>query len=269
MRNPGFDQADYWRDRSDGASGIEVVGHRALGPEYNAFIYRRRAEALDQWLAARSADPARLRILDVGAGSGYYLEYWQRCGARSITAVEISPAASESLKKRFPQFEIRCADVTVPDSLATLSGPFDLITLFDVLYHITQDDAAGMALGVLSERLAREGRLLVFDHIMPHDYALRRHVRFRGKDTYTRLLAAAKLEIVERIPLFSVLEPPLFGAMPVDIVVSGAYRVAGTIWRAIPPLGRFSGSVAYRLDGWLLKRGLRFPNHELLVMRRI
>jgi SAM-dependent methyltransferase len=239
-----------------------------LGREYNAYIYRRRVEALDGFLAGVSVDPRTASVLDVGAGSGFYLDYWQQRGAQNVVGVDVSPSAVASLQRRYPAYRIFCADVTKPDSLDRESGEFDVITLFDVLYHITRDTDAEAALKAISSRLAPNGYLLVFDHIMRRDYSLRRHVRFRGEETYAHMMRAACLEIVERIPLFSVLEPPLSGLAPVDVVISGAYRIMGALWRPVPPLGRIAGAAAYRLDAWLRKRAVRLPNHELLVLRR-
>jgi SAM-dependent methyltransferase len=248
---------------------LGVVGHRALGREYNAYIYRRRAEAIDGWLSASPINSRTARVLDVGAGSGFYLDYWRRHGVADVTGVDVSPDAVTGLAARFPEYRMLCADVTIPEAFNSVQGQFDLITLFDVLYHITRDAEAEAALRVLSSRLAPNGRLLVFDHVMRRDYSLRRHVRFRGEASYARMLRAAQLEIVERIPLFAVLEPPLFGVAPVDIVVSGAYRAAGLLWRAIPQLGKIAGAATFHMDALLRRSGVIPPNHELLVMRRV
>jgi SAM-dependent methyltransferase len=263
-----FDPSAYWRRRVTQGADLGVVGHRALGREYNAYIYRRRVEALDGFLAGVSVDPHTASVLDVGAGSGFYLDYWQQRGAKNVVGIDVSPAAASALQQRFPAYRILCADVTKPDSLDCESVEFDVITLFDVLYHITRDTDAEAALKAISSRLAPNGYLLVFDHIMRRDYSLRRHVRFRGEETYSLMLRAAQLQIIERISLFSVLEPPLYGNAALDVAISGAYRAMGTLWRVIPHFGRVAGAVAYRLDAALRMRGFRIPNHELLVMRR-
>lgn len=264
-----FDPATYWRQRVARGADLGVVGHRALGREYNAYIYRRRVEVLDGFLSDTRVDPSVTRVLDIGAGTGFYVDYWRQRGSVDVTGVDVSSDAVAALKGRFPENRFLCADVTVPGSLAQVCGQYDVITLFDVLYHITRDSDAEAALKSLSENLAPNGHLLVFDQIMRRDYSLRRHVRFRSEASYARMLHAAQLSIVERIPLFSVLEPPLYGFEPVDIAISGAYQVAGTIWRIMPPLGRLSGDLAYRLDAWLRKRGFNLPNHVLFVMRRV
>lgn len=268
MSARSFDPAAYWRRRVTPGADLGVVGHRSLGREYNAYIYRRRVEALDAFLSTVPIDPPDARILDIGAGTGFYLDYWRQRGAIAVNGVDVSADAAAALGARFPEYRIVCADVTMPGSLDPIQGQFDVITLFDVLYHITHDTDAEAVLKAISLRLAPNGYLLVFDHIMRRDYSLRRHVRFRGEETYARMLRAAQLRIIERVPLFSVLEPPLYGNAALDVAVSGTYRVMGTLWRVIPLLGRVAGAVAYRLDAALRKRSFRIPNHELLVMRR-
>lgn len=268
MSARSFDPSAYWRRRVTQGADLGIIGHRALGREYNAYIYRRRVEALDGFLTGVSVDPRTASVLDVGAGSGFYLDYWQQRGAQNVVGIDVSPSAVATLQRRYPAYRIYCADVTTPGSLDRESGEFDLVTLFDVLYHITRDTDAEAVLKAISSRLAPNGYLLVFDHIMQRDYSLRRHVRFRGEETYSRMLRAAQLQIIERVPLFSVLEPPLYGNAALDFMISGAYRVMGYSWRVIPSLGRLAGAVCYRLDAALRKRCFRIPNHQLLIMRR-
>lgn len=263
-----FDPATYWRQRVAPGADLGVVGHRALGREYNAYIYRRRVEVLDGFLSATRVDRPATRVLDIGAGSGFYVDYWRQRGIVDVVGVDVSPDAVTALKARFPESRFLCADITAPGSLDQVSGQFDVITLFDVLYHITRDSDAEMALKNLSAHLAPNGYLLIFDHVMRRDYSLRSHVRFRGEESYTRMLRAAQLRIVESIPLFSMLEPPIYGWAPVDIAISGAYRILGVLLRAVPLIGRGAGAAAYHLDAQLRRLDINLPNHELLVMRR-
>ena len=67
-----IDPADFWRTLSaDTVADLKDVGHRSLGAEYNAFIYRRREEVLRETLLSLGIGLEQAKIRDVGCGSGY------------------------------------------------------------------------------------------------------------------------------------------------------------------------------------------------------
>ena len=45
-----FDAGAYWRNRVVSGSDLGIVGHRSMGPAYNAEIYNRRLEVLNDML---------------------------------------------------------------------------------------------------------------------------------------------------------------------------------------------------------------------------
>jgi len=52
-----FDPAGFWQERlADNVANLNDVGHRSLGMEYNAFIYRRRTESLDRLASAEDVE---------------------------------------------------------------------------------------------------------------------------------------------------------------------------------------------------------------------
>ena len=106
-----------------------------------------------------------LRILDVGCGAGLMTGHLTRYG--SVTGIDFSSAAIEVAQRLVPEAEFQVRDAAdLPD------GPFDLITMFDVLEHIPEADRPG-ALTALAARLAVGGRLFISTP-HPDSTALRR-----------------------------------------------------------------------------------------------
>lgn len=265
MKN--FDQAAYWRGRVSGTTGLGAVGHRALGVAYNQWIYQRRIDVLKKLCEQSLLIGPRTRLLDLGCGTGFYMPFWQARGVRELVGVDVSVQNIAALHQLFPESRFIAADLTQNDPLAL--GEFEIVTLFDVLYHVVDDSAAVSALAVAARHLAAHGRLLIFDQLLDRSYSLRKHVKFRGRREFNDMLGTQGLKIEQEFSLFFVLEPPIFGNRLIDTLVVGAYFGAGLLFRALPPFGALAGKCAYYADSALEKIGARIPNHKLYIVRSI
>jgi SAM-dependent methyltransferase len=127
-----------------------------------------------------------LDILDAGCGSGGMTRYLGRFG--HVTGVDIAPEALALARKRRLTRLARSSVGSLPFG----DGSFDVVTSFDVLYHLNVDDDR-LALADM-HRVLRPGgialiRLPAFDWIRgAHDEVV--HTRHR----YTRDELSAKLE---------------------------------------------------------------------------
>ena len=261
-----FDQATYWRDRVSGKMGLGAVGHRSLGAAYNRWIYQRRVDVLNSLRNEAIRVDRGVRVLDLGCGSGFYESYWQSRGVMHLTGVDISAQNVATLREAYPDYRFVESDLT--ESTTSIEGQQDVVTLFDVLYHIVDDAAACRVLGFCFVHLAKNGRLLIHEQLVKRDYSLREHVKFRGRDHFVDMLHSQGLEIEQEIPLFVLLVPPVYGNRPLDLLIAGVYYAAGLVFRAIPSAGSLAGRMAYAIDARLMKRGILTPNNSLYIVRR-
>ena len=135
---------------------------------------------IDELLARRGPQ----RILDVGCGAGLMTGHLTRYG--TVTGVDFSSAAIEVARRLVPEAEFH-----VNDAANLPEGPFDLITLFDVLEHIPEPDRPG-ALAAFAARLAPGGRLFMSTP-HPDSTALR---RARDDETLQVIDEEVRLEAV-------------------------------------------------------------------------
>ena len=261
-----FDQATYWRDRVSGKMGLGAVGHRALGAEYNRWIYQRRVDALNNICNDIVKVDGDTHVLDLGCGSGFYEFFWRSRGIRHLTGVDISAQNIAMLQQTFPEFRFVESDLT--ESTISIKAEHGIVTLFDVLYHIVDDAAASRVLRFSAAHLAKNGRLLIHEQLVKRDYSLREHVKFRGRDHFVAMLHSQGLQIEQEIPLFVLLVPPVCGNRPIDFLIAGAYYTAGLVFRAIPLIGSLAGRLTYAIDARLMKRKIFTPNNSLYVIRR-
>ncbi len=149
---------EFWEERLTEQFDLRGTGETGLSLEYNRACYTLRAEVLQSSLARAGMLSIGRRVLDVGCGTGYWTDFYVSRGA-IYTGVDIAQVSVDRLAKRYPDHRFVRADV----SEAVPGGPYDVINVFDVLYHITDDVRWEAALRNLAQSLARGGVLLVTD----------------------------------------------------------------------------------------------------------
>ena len=262
-----FDAGIYWQERVGADADLSVVGHRAMGPAYNGEIYARRIEALESMLRRHVDKPLQqLRILDIGCGSGFYTGFWQARGVREYVGLDISSRAIERLADAYPEYRFMHADFTeaLPDSL-TDGGSFDIVTVFDVLYHIVEDQRVASAIANLGDLLAEDGRLFIMDFLCRSDCRVSRHVIYRARDAYLAQFRNNQLELVDSELLFHFLVPPIAGIRIIDLVFGVIFKTTGLVLGMSDRLATWAASRLRRLDTRMRKRNVSLSNGELLV----
>ena len=269
MAKAKFESKQYWQERVGFDADLSVVGHRSLGGGYNQYVYQRRVEVLTEFIRLLNLDPKNLRILDIGCGSGFYTNLWKSQGVKDYVGLDISQGSIQALSERYKEYRFFRADISRLGAIDKFLGTFDLITVFDVLYHITDDREFANSLENISKSFRDNGYAIIFDQLADKDYSLISHVKFRGRETYRQRLRTAGLSILHTSKLFLVLVPPVFGNKLFDTFIAGAYKLIGYIMKQSDSLGRFMGKAAYKMDNFLLKSGVDLPNHEAFVVKKM
>jgi SAM-dependent methyltransferase len=140
---------------------------------------------LDRFFHPASRSPV---LLDAGCGSGGTTVWLGRWGR--VSGVDVSPEALELAQRRGIK-RLACASV---EKLPFLSNSIDLVTSFDVIYHLRVGDDAG----ALAEfcRVLRPGGLAVVrvpahDSLRSaHDEAVHTRHRYRREELNAKLRAA-------------------------------------------------------------------------------
>lgn len=268
--NGAFDAGEYWRKRVISGSDLGIVGHRSMGQVYNGHIYERRLEVLNDMLERHTSKPVKdLRVLDIGCGSGFYTGYWAARGVRDYLGVDISSATIEHLSAAYPDYEFLQADITqsgIPalDRLAT----FDVVTVFDVFYHIVDDERFSNAVRHIGRLTAPGSRVLVMDQLFPGGYQLSKHVVYRDRDAYLATFNRNTLELADAELLFHYLVPPLSGNRLVDYVAASVFKLVGVVVRLSDRLAHRLAMALRRHDRRLRSRERRVANSEMLVFQR-
>ena len=263
MLDAKFDASAYWKERLRQHFDLIGVGFRRRSTAYNRWVYRVRTESLDELFRRHDWLIEGKTVLDVGCGTGYFIDHWLRRGARQVTGLDVTEVSVERLTRRFPNAEFVCADIAEPN--LDVDRTFDYVSIFDVLYHIVEEKSFEQAVQNLSRRCRPGSRVIITDMFGRRTTEVVKHVRNRSLDRYREVFSKNGFELCDIRPLFFTLMPPSrlgrwpgywAGTLGWEILTFAArWEWSGRV------VGRMLFGVDTRLRRWF-KRG---PSHHLAV----
>lgn len=187
---------DFWQERLSEHFDLRGTGHPGLSEAYNERCYRLRRFVLDTTLTRHRVPVAGGKVLDAGCGTGYFVSHYLERGAE-VTGVDLTEVAVRELSKRFPAARFEVGDL----STWRADAVYDLVSCFDVLFHIVDEEAWQAALTNLADAV-RPGGYFVFTEHFPirkpkFDAA---HNRVRDWKAYEAALLARGLSILDERP---------------------------------------------------------------------
>jgi len=175
------------------------------------------------------------RVLDVGAGSGYFLHRLQEYGAGEAHGIDLMDERVAEGRRRYPTLDLRTGSAT---SLPYADREFDLVTQFTCLSSIL-DHEVRLAVAREMRRVA-SGWVLSFDMRGVSMPSLRRPAykstptigidedelrRLFGEPTLLRR-AALPFEIAQRTGRFPLIATALASFFPLRSHLLGVWRVS-------------------------------------------
>ena len=155
---------EYWSGLHDEADGLGIVGYPTLPLVFNRLVYANAAHAVTHGLEAAGVRIRGRTILDIGSGTGFWVDLWLAQGAAAVAGSDLVPDAVDRLRRRFPGCEFEPADISEQSPFPDRT--FDVVTIMSVLHHVTDDDRFRTALVNLSSQVAPGGYLVVLDGIV-------------------------------------------------------------------------------------------------------
>ena len=245
-----YNPEKYWEERLSRRFNLSGVGYSGFSEYYNKWLYRAKIRALKKALAFYQIDIGNETICDIGCGTGFFVEFYKHLGARNILGIDITSISVENLKPKYPQYNFIRADISSPLLKETIKRQVDIVNIFDVLYHIKNDEAFERAVSNLCDLISNEGFILLSDLCGLEDINVAEHVKFRSKNAYEVILKKRGCKIVKIIPLYYLLNQPIFGkihywGIKIDNLLAPIY---------------------YYLDGFLLT--YKRSNLKLIIAKR-
>lgn len=264
----------YWGGLVGRNFDLREVGYPELSLAFNKCLYDGMADSVDRGLARWQIPQEFVRdasVLDVGAGVGFWIEYWKSLGARRITGVDLTAASVARLSEKYPEFHFEQKDAAapIPDEWV---GRFDIISAMSILHHIPVQERWEQALLNLGKMLKPGGYLLIMDPILKHTwwgkpFDAASTGRPRTVDDHAAVLARTGVALDFVLPTVALL------ANPVDTRGKLEYRMLELWWSLLHRVATqerlMSGidRVLYKADRALCRRDY-MPSSKLLFCRK-
>jgi SAM-dependent methyltransferase len=268
-----YQPLEHW-SRLHERGDLSSVGQSGLPPELNRWLYRALERRVRWFVDRHRALEGLSRVFDVGAGTGYWVRVWHDLGVATVDGCDLVPAVVERLNAayggygdRFVAADIGAEEVDLPP------GSYDLVSIMNVLLHLTDDDAFGRALTRVARLVGPGGKLLLIEPILlnptyQRPVAATRTSQARSFTQYRDPLLAAGLELVDIRGAVAIANNPI------EAGSRAAYDRFLRLWRWVakrakssPASIRWIGPLLVALDRIVLATGAA-PSSKIVLFRR-
>jgi SAM-dependent methyltransferase len=226
MSDP-YDPKHFWESRLSNSFNLKGVGHIGFSESYNSWLYRRKKRCLESSLGNIPLEGKE--VLDIGCGTGFFVEWYLERGA-NVCGIDITDVSIEKLKQRY-RGEFFTQDITDPDYRPRRE--FDVVNMWDVIYHIVEANAFDRALENISRSVKPDGLFVFTDWFgASSDVRVADHVQVRCLGTYQQTLARKGFELVGIYPLYNVLNKTHLGRL--DNYLACLYFLLDNLSKKIP-----------------------------------
>lgn len=265
-QNKDYDPESYWSIRYQ-TIDITKSGHIDLPAAYNVWLYRCKKDGLLKALDKAGFQLGGSSVMEVATGTGVYVELWKQQGVKRMSGIDISEAATDHMKQRFPDYHFSKRDVSEPGLESVVGNGFDLVTAIDVLYHVIEDEKFANALENLAQISKPGGLLVVHERFLQHRERSFKYIRWRTLETYVAALDRAGFDVLFRMPTF------FFSVRPYDFKSPLTEQRMNQLWNKLllPFILRYpdaTGRLIYWLDKSLGRIFNTGPAFDMMVCRR-
>jgi SAM-dependent methyltransferase len=263
-RTASFNPKEYWETRLSGNLSLQGVGFSVLGTRYNEWLYRLRKNVVRRQLGVFKTELEQASVLDIGSGTGFYVQLWNEMGVMSISGSDLTDVSIDYLRTQYPSSLFYRLDISeqLPEGLPR---GFDVISAFDVLFHIVDDTKFHRALQNISSLLSAGGLFCFSDSFLHHQTERSPHHVSRSLAEVEPELTKVGLNVVMRCPVFVLMNEPIDSC-------SKAWRF---LWRVLmypvrksETVGYVLGALFYLIDSVLVRFLNESPTTEMMVCRK-
>lgn len=161
-----YNAASWW-DSDFYVSG--VTDRQTISPQKNELSSRYHYCSVEQLILRHlfnnSLKTEGARVLDIGSGSGHWIDFWKELGANSIDGVDISISAVAHLKSKYASDEsIKIHSGRSVDVIKTFDGSFSVVNAIGVMFHLVDDQEWSDTISAVADNLDAGGLFVIGGH---------------------------------------------------------------------------------------------------------
>lgn len=262
-----FNPNKYWEDRLADKNNLQGVGYLSLGKIFNVWSYKTRKFSFNYHLAKNNISLSGKKAIDIGSGTGFWIEALNEKGAAPITGVDLTEVAVKSLKTTFPYADFVQGDIgeqTLPAGVT--AGAYELVTCIDVLFHVVDDARFEKAIANIASLLKSGGYFIFSDLFLTNNRTVRgRHQVMHSEEFLLSLFKKYDLEVVDRGPFLYLSNAPLNTK---SWFVKWYWFMIHNTVRFFTPLGYIAGPITYWLEKFFIKKAKASPTSQIAILRK-
>ncbi|HLF19231.1 MAG TPA: methyltransferase domain-containing protein [Bacteroidota bacterium] len=193
---------EFWDTRYEHFN-LRESGNLGYSSRYNKWYYRAKKRILDDALRRHVGVLEGKHIVDMGAGTGFFIDYFLRRNAGRVLGIDISEKSANHLARRFASctnIDIRRLDITA-DSVS-LQEKFHIANVYDLFYLIVDDQSFSRAVRNTCSMVSDGGTIFIVDMFPPRETMIAEYIKCRPLQAYKEALSKEGVEIQELIPQF-------------------------------------------------------------------
>ena len=187
-------------------------------------------------------------------------------GVIRITCTDITMVAVENLRSMYPSNEFLQLDIGDEVGYKTLQNKFDIISTFDVLFHIVDDSRYNNAIKNISS-LLKPGGLFIFSDNFLHQDSLRsaRQVS-KSLSVIRKAFHENNFEVIPRRPMFVLMNAPIDTNRS---VLKLMWRTTTSLLRRSDRMAYLVGNILYPLELLLVSVIMESPSTEMMISKSV
>ncbi len=259
-----FNPKEYWENRLEESFNLHGVGDIGLGVNYNNALYEVRKFAFHKLMRKLGVNYSDKEILDIGSGTGFYIERWGELGVKSIMGTDITNVVVNNLSEKFPNATFKQLDIG--DSTNDVSKTFDFISAFDVLFHIVEDKRFDQAIQNIYNILNKNGYFIISDNFVHGETKRLEHQVSRSYEYMTKTIEGVGFKHVKTIPMFVLMNDPVDTK---NRVIKKIFWLITKNVRKGERMGKFIGGIIKPIEKMLISIMSESPSTEIKVYQKI
>lgn len=259
-----FSTKEYWENRLQKNFTLQGVGYFGLGINYNNALYEVRKFVFHKVMKSLNIDFHSKNVMDIGSGTGFYIDRWKELNVKSITGTDIAEVAVKNLSKKYPGLIFKQLDIG--DELNEIKPSYDIISAFDVLFHLVEDERFERAIKNIHGLLHKNGYFIISDNFV-HGTTIRSEYQVMRSYEYMT-------NVIEKTGFLHIKTKPMFVLMyaPVDSNNQILKRWFWFITRCVQKSeknGKILGNLLIPIEKLLVSIKTEGPSSEIKVFQKI